>query len=418
MKERFSFLKEEKLKEEICLHLLLSPFFSSLALDPLFSFVESFTKKAFKDEKEVLKLQNPGKELRQKFPAFSPFYSSFLKEALGEEKGAEEDPSVSPQDLLSLLSLLLKRVKKEEGKDPKGPIFDPYSGDGSLLSFFEKEEKEKGEGNEKRLIPYYMAKEKGLSCYFSNSFPKEKPSLLASNLLNFSPLKKEVEGGGSGEKELREAFKGAKETLKEGGMALFISPCLPPGFPLECLDGFSSLYSLSLRGSNGIRKPEAGENVMDERSSVSLLCLVKGEGELKAMGMEVGKDLSRKEKIAQAKTLLEEGEWKELGEGRKMGRNILADHICSQAKLFENMHDGINGGAGLKSGEGAWAYVSTAIAGALGVNPNSIYNKLYPEVGDNVKHQLFQQALSKVDKEYEENPYVSSAWLASSIMET
>lgn len=100
-----------------------------------------------------------------------------------------------------------------------------------------------------------------------------------------------------------------------------------------------------------------------------------------------------------------------------MGRNILADHICSQAKLFENMHDGINGGAGLKSGEGAWAYVSTAIAGALGVNPNSIYNKLYPEVGDNVKHQLFQQALSKVDKEYEENPDVSSAWLASSIME-
>ena len=155
----------------------------------------------------------------------------------------------------------------------------------------------------------------------------------------------------------------------------------------------------------------------DERSSVSLLCLVKGEGELKARRMEVGKDLSRKEKIAQAKTLLEEGEWKELGEGRKMGRNILADHICSQAKLFENMHDGINGGAGLKLGEGAWAYVSTAIAGALGVNPSSVYNKLYPEGGDNVKHQLFQQALSKVDKEYEENPDVSSAWLASSIME-
>ena len=108
-KERLSFLKEEKLKEEISLHLLLSPFFSSLALDPLFSFVESFIKKAFKDEKEVLKLQNPGKELRQKFPAFSPFYSFFLKEALGEEKGEEEDPSVSPQDILSLLSILLKK---------------------------------------------------------------------------------------------------------------------------------------------------------------------------------------------------------------------------------------------------------------------------------------------------------------------
>lgn len=204
-KERFSFLKEEKLKEEICLHLLLSPFFHSLALGPLFSFVESFTKKAFKDEKEVLKLQNPGKELRQKFPAFSPFYSSFLKEALGEEKGEEENPSKAPQDLLSLLSLLLKRVGKEEGKDPKEPIFDTYAGEGSLLSFFEKERKEKGAGEEKRLIPYYMAKEKGLSCSLSNSFPKEKPSFLASNLLNFSPLKKEVEGG----KERRKRAKGS-----------------------------------------------------------------------------------------------------------------------------------------------------------------------------------------------------------------
>lgn len=148
-----------------------------------------------------------------------------------KKRGEEEDPSKAPQDLLSLLSLLLKRVKKEEGKDPKGPIFDPYAGEGSLLSFFEKERKEKGEGNEKRLIPYYMAKEKGLSCSLSNSFPKEKPSLLASNLLNFSPLKKEVEGGGNGEKELREAFKRAKETLKEGGMALFISPCLPMASP-------------------------------------------------------------------------------------------------------------------------------------------------------------------------------------------
>ena len=416
-KERISFLKEEKLKEEICLHLLLSPFFSSLALDPLFSFVESFVKKAFKDEKEVLKLQNPGRELRQKFPAFSPFYSSFLKEALGEEKGEEEDPSVSPQDLLSLLSLLLKRVKKEEGKDPKGPIFDPYSGDGSLLSFFDKEEKEKGEGNEERLIPYYMAKEKGLSCSFSNSLPKDKPSLLASNLLNFSSLKKEVEGGGNGEKELRQAFKKAKETLKDGGVALFISPCLPPGFPLECLDGFSSLYSLSLRGFNGIREKYAGENVMDERSSVSFLCLIKGEGELKARGMEVGKDLSRKEKIAQAKTLLEEGEWKELGEGRKMGRDILADHICSQAKLFENMHDGINNSGGMKSGEGAWAYVATAIAEAKGVNPNSIYNKLYPETPDKQKHQLMQEALSEADRAYKVNPEISNCELADTIMD-
>ena len=103
-------------------------------------------------------------------------------------------------------------MEKEEGKKAEEPLFDPYGGDGSLLSFFEKERKEKWEGEEKRLVPYYMAKEKGLSCSFSNSFPKEKPSLLASNLLNFSSLKKEVEGGGSGEKELREAFKGAKET--------------------------------------------------------------------------------------------------------------------------------------------------------------------------------------------------------------
>ncbi len=231
-KERFSFLKEEKLKEEICLHLLLSPFFPSLALGPLFSFVESFAKKAFKDEKEVLKLQNPGRELRQKFPAFSPFYSSFLKEALGEEKAGEEDPSKAPQDLLSLLSLLLERVGKEEGKDPKGPIFDPYAGEGSLLSFFEKERKEKGEGEEKRLIPYYMAKEKGLSCSLSNSFPKEKLSFLASNLLNFFPLKKEVEGGGNGEKELREAFKTAKETLKRGGDGPFYISLPPPWLPL------------------------------------------------------------------------------------------------------------------------------------------------------------------------------------------
>lgn len=70
---------------------------------------------------------------------------------------------------------------------------------------------------------------------------------------------------------------------------------------------------------------------MDERSSVSLICLVKGEGELKARGMEVGKDLSRKEKIAQAKALLEEGEWKELGEGRKMRRNMSKKNLIIKA---------------------------------------------------------------------------------------
>lgn len=70
---------------------------------------------------------------------------------------------------------------------------------------------------------------------------------------------------------------------------------------------------------------------MDERSSVSLICLVKGEGELKARRMEVGKDLSRKEKITQAKALFEEGEWKELEEGRKMRRNMSKQNLIIKA---------------------------------------------------------------------------------------
>ena len=61
------------------------------------------------------------------------------------------------------------------------------------------------------------------------------------------------------------------------------------------------------------------------------LCLVKGEGELKVRGIEVGKDLSRKEKIVQAKALLEEGEWKGVGEGRKMGRNMSKQNLIIKA---------------------------------------------------------------------------------------
>ena len=133
--------------------------------------------------------------------------------------------------------------------------------------------------------------------------------------------------------------------------------------------------------------------------------------------MEVGKDLSRKEKITQAKALLEEGEWKELEEGRKMRRDILADHICSQAKLFENMHDGINNSGGTKSGEGAWAYVATAIAEAKGVNPNSIYNKLYPETPNKQKHQLMQEALFEADRAYKVNPEISNCELVDTIMD-
>ena len=46
--------------------------------------------------------------------------------------------------------------------------------------------------------------------------------------------------------------------------------------------------------------------------------------------------------------------------------NILANHECAKHELFQKMHDAINGGSSVKSGEGAWAYVSTAIAEALG----------------------------------------------------
>lgn len=76
--------------------------------------------------------------------------------------------------------------------------------------------------------------------------------------------------------------------------------------------------------------------------------------------------------------------------------NMLEGIKLASHPLFQKMHDGINHSDSEKSGEGAWAYVSTAIAEALGENPNSIYSKLYPEIDNNKKHQLFHQALQVV----------------------
>ena len=77
--------------------------------------------------------------------------------------------------------------------------------------------------------------------------------------------------------------------------------------------------------------------------------------------------------------------------------NMLEGLKLASHPLFQKMHDGINHSASEKSGEGAWAYVSTAIAEALGESPNSIYCKLYPEIDNNKKHQLFRHALQEVD---------------------
>ncbi len=143
---------------------------------------------------------------------------------------------------------------------------------------------------------------------------------------------------------------------------------------------------------------------MDERSSVSLLCLVKGEGELKAKGMEVEKDLSRKEKIAQAKALLGEGEWKELGEGRKMADNMLAGHACSQSPLFENMWDCAHANRNaIRNHEGGMSYVCSVLGEGVGLSGSSLYNKLTQgSHGD-----LISEALNAGDIAYNANPKIA-----------